>query len=202
MNAHPTNVTYRIDDGTGVMDVKKWMDPDQAAAQEHDPRLVPDKYVRVFGRLRTMNNKKHIGAQWLRPVDDYNEVSYHLLEAAYVHLYLTKGPLDGAAAAAAATTTDVKNEYGDGAAGGGGDPMFVDEGANVRQKLDGGSRLAQTMFDALRNAPGADNGVNLHDLCKQTHLSARDILEAAEELVAMGIIYTTENDETWTILET
>ena len=220
VNPQPTNVTYKLEDGTGVIEVKKWVDVDKAGgggggrfgdddemgggAAGGQQGMEVDSFVRVYGRLKSFNNKRHVGAHVLRPVRDYNEVSYHLLEATYVHLYFTKGPLGANGAPA-------------GAGAGGGDSMFVDGGGpGMAEYAAGGaaannpanssklwscSPAAQKVYNFLANQPGAQEGVGLTALATGTSLPSRDVLSATDELVGKGLLYTTIDDETWAILD-
>lgn len=194
MNPQLTNITLKIDDGTGQIEVKKWVDADKTDEDTAEPFEL-DSHVRVWGRLKSFNSKRHVGAHVIRPVEDFNEVNYHMLEATYVHLYFTKGPLGG-----------------QGGAGGEGDSMFVDgaggyndqAGGNAGQapsKLSGCSGLAKKMFSFMNDAPGGNEGVHLNVITSSTGLSVRDVLTAADELLGQGLIYTTVDDETWAILE-
>lgn len=196
VNPQTTNVTYRLDDGTGTIDVKDWVDPE--ALEDSGPRFSQDQYVRVFGRLRSFNGKKHVGALFMRVIEDFNEVNYHLVEAAYVHLYLTKGP------------PGQQQAHGDGSGGNnaGGDSMFVDGYGAGGTGAGGGqsrtarcSRSAQTMYNFLQNTPGGNEGVHLNVIASGTGLGVRDVIGAADELLGEGLVYTTIDDETWAILE-
>ncbi|GKT47467.1 replication factor A protein 3 [Colletotrichum spaethianum] len=204
ISPQPTNITLKLDDGTGLIEVKKWVDTDKK--DDADANLELDGHVRVWGRLKSFNGKRHVGAHFIRPVTDFNEVNYHLLEATYVHLYFTKGPLNGAGGA------DGANGAG---GGGGGDGMFVDggdsygggagtgAGGNSAQagKLRGCSPAAQKMFNFINNAPGGNEGVHLNQISSGAGISMRDVLAAADELLGQGLIYTTIDDETWAILD-
>ncbi|OLN81224.1 Replication factor A protein 2 [Colletotrichum chlorophyti] len=197
ISPQPTNITLKLDDGTGLIEVKKWVDTDKK--DDADANLELEGHVRVWGRLKSFNGKRHVGAHFIRPVTDFNEVNYHLLEATYVHLYFTKGPLNAGA----------------GAAGGNGDGMFVDGGdgynagdaaggaANSAHagKLRGCSAAAQKMFNFINNAPGGNEGVHLNQISTGANMSLRDVLGAADELLGQGLIYTTIDDETWAILD-
>ncbi|KUI55136.1 Replication factor A protein 2 [Cytospora mali] len=195
VNPQPTNITYRLDDGTGVIDVKKWVDADKQ--EDADPKYALDQYVRVWGRLKSFNQKRHVGAHFIRAVDDFNEVNYHLLESTYVHLYFTKG--DPAAAA--------QNGGVDGNAGGaGGDSMFVDSyagngGSESNAKLAVCSPSAQRMFKFLAETPGGNEGVHLNLITGSTGMTTREVLNASDELLGQGLVYTTVDDETWAILD-
>lgn len=52
-----------------------------------------DSYVRVFGRLNSFNGKVTVVAHKIRPVTNFNEISYHFLEAIMTHLAFTKKPV-------------------------------------------------------------------------------------------------------------
>lgn len=179
------NVVYRLDDGTGVIDVKKWIDAEKPDSIQD---FAPGTYVRVFGRLQSFNNKRQVGAHYIRPIEDYNEVSYHLLEATYVHLALTKGPAGG-------TMQQPQDD---------GDSMFVDGGDGggsgaVQARVGSCSRNAQTVFNFLANTPGTE--VHLSQVMSGTGLSAKDIMAATDELLDRALIYTTQDDETWAIMD-
>lgn len=189
VNEQPTNATYRIDDGTGQIEVKKWTDPE--AKEDNNVKLEVDSFVRVFGRLKSFHNKRHVGAHVLRPVTDFNEVNYHTLEATYAHLFYTRGPA--------------------GQQNGNGDSMFVDGGNGASNgNMNGGqhsgkltqcSPAARRMFQAMSSASGGAEGFHLQTVTGQTGMSAREVIDAADELLGQGLIYTTVDDETWAVLE-
>ncbi|KAH7030808.1 replication protein A 32 kDa subunit [Microdochium trichocladiopsis] len=182
-----TNITYKIDDGTGIIEVKQWLDSDKQDEASSKADIPLDSYVRVWGRVRNFN-RRHVGAHVIKPVQDFNEVNYHLLEATYVHLFFTKGGLPSAG----------------GANGSGGDSMFVDNdsygnsGGNA--SLAGMSANARKMFQWLQNAEGGNEGVNLHMIAQGARMSVPDVMAASEELIGPGLIYTTVDDETFAIL--
>ncbi|KAK5660298.1 hypothetical protein OQA88_12838 [Cercophora sp. LCS_1] len=191
INAQATNITYRIDDGTGVTDVKKWIDQDKAG--DNNAKFALDTYVRCFGRITQIGEKRHINAHAIRAIEDFNEVNYHLLEAAYTSLFWTKGGVAGVAGAGGA-----------GADADGGDGMFVDggDGGNFgNNKLKACSKKAQTMYNYLVHTPGGNEGIHLNTVTTGTGLSANEVLQAADELLSQGLVYTTMDDETWAILD-
>ncbi|KXJ92183.1 hypothetical protein Micbo1qcDRAFT_134259 [Microdochium bolleyi] len=181
-----TNITYKIDDGTGVIEVKQWLDSDKQDENSSKADTPLDSYVRVWGRVRNFN-RRHIGAHVIKPVTDFNEVNYHLLEATYVHLFFTKGGLPSGGAANGA---------------GSGDGMFVDNdgGNSGGANLTGMSPNARKMFQWLQNAEGGNEGVNLHVIAQGARMSVPDVMAASEELIGPGLIYTTVDDETFAIL--
>lgn len=166
--------------------MKKWIDDEAKSA----PTYEVDSYVRIFGRLKSFNNKRHVVAHVLRDVPDFNEVNYHALEATYAHLYFSRGPA--------------------GAKGGAsGDSMFIDGGAGHangngaagNSKLTQCSPSARRMFQSMSTAGGNTEGYHLQTVTQQTGMSAREVIDAADELLGQGLIYTTVDDETWAVLE-
>lgn len=203
INPQATNITYTLDDGTATIEVKKWVDAERDG-DDDGSRFAEDQYVRVWGRLKRFNNKNHVGAHFIRAVEDYNEVNYHLVEAAYVHLYITKGPpVPGGGGDAAQQQRQQ--------AGAGGDSMFVDDGYGTggggggddtsQQKLARTSAAAKKVFNYLEHSPGGNEGVNVHVIAQGTHMSAREVFAAMEELSQGGLVYTTIDDSTFAILE-
>ncbi|ORY65313.1 uncharacterized protein BCR38DRAFT_484754 [Pseudomassariella vexata] len=186
-----TNTTFKLDDGTGMLEVKQWLDVDKQ--DDSKPSFALDQYVRVWGRLKSFNNNRHVGAHVIKPVTDFNEVNYHLLEATYVHLFFTKGA-PGAAG---------------GDAGGDGDSMFVDGGYGggadgggaSEDKLRNISAKGKKFYHWLFNANGGNEGLNVHVISQGTGMSIQDVLAASEELISPGLIYTTVDDDTFAILD-
>ncbi|KAF2999070.1 replication factor A protein 2 [Neopestalotiopsis sp. 37M] len=188
-----TNITYQIDDGTGIIEVKQWLDADKKDKTSHELM----EYVRVYGRLKSFNNKRHVGAHAVRACTDYNEVSYHLLEATYVHLSFTKGAPGGGNGATS----------GDGNAGDD-DSMFVDGGSgagdqngDMAAKLRTCSQKAQRFFNFLLRAENGSEGIHIHDIATHCKMSIADAQAAADELIGPGMIFTTTDDDTYAVLD-
>ncbi|KAI0132488.1 hypothetical protein BJ170DRAFT_250119 [Xylariales sp. AK1849] len=183
-----TNITFSLDDGTGIIEVKQWLDADKQ--DESKPSFGRDQYVRVWGRLKSFNSKRHVGAHVIKPVTDFNEVNYHLLEATYVHLFLTKGVPAGADGANGNAADD--------------DSMFVDGGgggSSNDDKVRNLSAKARKFYGWLSDANGGNEGLHINVIAQGAGMSVNDALAAAEELIGPGVIYTTIDDETYAILD-
>ncbi|KAH6659355.1 hypothetical protein BKA67DRAFT_529510 [Truncatella angustata] len=188
-----TNITFRLDDGTGIIEVKQWIDADKQ--DDSKPSFELDQYVRVWGRLKSFNNKRHVGAHVIKPIADFNEVNYHLLEATYVHLFFTKGAPGGEGAGGA------KANAGDN------DSMFVDGGDGGYGANDNDSKVAhlsakaKRFYNYLKHAEGGSEGIRIEQIASGVNMSVQDAAAAAEELIGPGVIYTTMDDETYAILD-
>jgi replication factor A2 len=183
-----------VDDGTGIVEVKQWIDSDtnqdKMEVESNKPKLVEDGYCRVWGRLKAFNNKRHVGAHIIRPITDFNEINYHLLEATAVHLFFTRGPPPNAQS----------NGHKNGAANG------VDGGRHeVASGADGVlgnvSPLARRIFTTLKNTPQSNEGLHVQMVASQMGMPVSDVYKGAEELLAVGVIFTTVDDNTWAVLD-
>ncbi|KAK4146761.1 uncharacterized protein C8A04DRAFT_25329 [Dichotomopilus funicola] len=190
VNSQNTHILYHIDDGTGMMDIKRWV---ELSNQDNITRFAPDTYVRIYGNIQTYEGKRLVTAHYMRAIEDFNEVNYHLLEATYVHLSLTKGTAAGG------------GDQGGDSMDTSGDGLFVDNrgaggDAALQQKLGPCSRNARTVF--LYLSKQESEGTHLNQVAAGTKLTAGDIMAATDELLGHGLVYTTNDDETWAIMET
>ncbi|KAI9796673.1 MAG: hypothetical protein M1825_006522 [Sarcosagium campestre] len=216
INTQATNVTYKLDDGTAVIDVKVFVDRDNASTgfgggnPSDDPSspdaLTKGAYARVWGRLKSMGGKLHVaGHPVVRRLRDLNELQYHLLDATATHLYYTRGPPQvsdllgqpaggasgGAGAGAGALGGADTDMNGAAAAGGGGGASTAEAVLRPNTKR---------VLAALRSAPQSNEGVHAQAVAAQLNLQVNDVLSAGDELVSAGLIYTTLDDETWAVL--
>lgn len=193
-----TNVTYRLDDGTGTIEVKVWVDSDSMMTSEDGvgakEEVKEEQYVRVWGRMKQFNNKRHVGATIVRPVQDYNEIQYHLLEATVVHLHFSRGPLE-----------QIK---GGGQSGAGANGAMNGMNGGYQQQNGGGSGLppsastaAKRVYKCLMDTPQQNEGLHLQDIALQTGMDVSDVQKGGDELQGLGVIYTTVDDHTWAILD-
>ena len=51
--------------------------------------------MKVFGNLREYEGRKHMMIFNIAELEDWNELTNHLLEVVYTHLQITRGPIPG-----------------------------------------------------------------------------------------------------------
>ncbi|KAL5601070.1 uncharacterized protein BROUX77_005319 [Berkeleyomyces rouxiae] len=186
---------FRLDDGTSMIDAKKFLSSTETNGDEMgtSPWEI-DSWVRAYGRIKVFNGKRSINIHVVRPVDSYNEVNYHLLEATMVHLYYLRQNQGG----------------GMGGGMGGGDGMFVDGGGdahmgNYNHSSEGivsnSSAAAKTLFRVLSKAERSNEGVRIELLAATSGMEIGDALAAAQELMSSGLIYNTVDENTFNLLE-
>jgi len=87
-----TSLIYQINDGSGTIECKLWLDKEKAPK---NPSCREGSCVKIHGVIRQYEGKAHVMIYRMVPLYDYNELTHHMLEIIYVHLALTKGPLQG-----------------------------------------------------------------------------------------------------------
>ncbi|OMH81781.1 Replication factor A protein 2 [Zancudomyces culisetae] len=134
INSQATMTTYSVEDGSGSIEVKVWAnhlnnESDEAAG------IQPNQYVRIIGEFKLFNDKRHVLALSILPINDFNEITYHLLSVVQTHLESTKG-MGGGKAGHGVLGHDAKSSH----VGGSGDSVVkrvYDYIASVRDKLQG-----------------------------------------------------------------
>jgi replication factor A2 len=85
VNEQSTNVLYNLEDGTGMIDVKQWVDDNDCTAvlDIRKETLKENLYVKVIGQIKDYDGKKMIVANTVRPLATGNELTHHYLEVAH-----------------------------------------------------------------------------------------------------------------------
>lgn len=202
ISTQSTNITYKIDDGTGEVEVKKWVDSATADSMDTDEGKAPgdgknqvelNGYARVVGAIKAFGNKRYIGAHSVRPMNNINELHCHILDATAVHLFFTRGPPGGPGAGAHAA-----------AGGGAGDAVMGgadDYNTGQNRALMSMSPLAKRVYNMLKTEPQDDTGLHLQQIATKLNLPTTDVARAGEELLGAGVIFSTMDEQTWAILE-
>jgi replication factor A2 len=164
--------------------VKKWIDLDTDESDR--PRIEDNSYVRVWGKLKQFNNKKHVGAHFVRPITDFNEISYHFLEATVVHLHFTRGPPASGKAAIN---------------GSGGQQAQNGSGTESGIFPAGMSSIARKMYNCLKTTPQSNEGLHQQDIASRLHMETADVQKGGDELLEAGLVYTTVDEQTLAILD-
>jgi len=199
ISTQTTNITYKLDDGTGTVEVKQWIDAD-AASEMSDPtahskpKLVVNEWARVWGRLKAFNDRRHVGAHVIRPVEDKMDISYHLLEATYVHLYFTRGDPSQFTNTDGQQAADGQGQR-DGGYGGG------DNLAMNGRPLPNVSMNARKVYSVLKNTPQSNEGLHIQTVAASLGLGLQEVTKAGDQLLEHGLIWTTIDESTWAIME-
>lgn len=197
MEVQSTNINYNIDDGTGHLQVRVYIDMD-----EPDPvQLREGQYVRVIGNLRKLGGEMSVVAFQLRPIKDHNELTFHMLEVVHTHLQSTRGPAEGPPGAAHAGSGGPVKLEGGGGGGGGGGALSSSYSRGAPVVAGGGGDLGigkvQNAVLQIFNQNAADqNGVAISFVCDRLpSIPAAEIRKNVEFLCNEGHLYSTIDEE-------
>lgn len=205
-----TDVSFLLDDGTGRVEVKRWIDGQDTHESMEMVTIQNGAYVRVHGHLRSFQGKRNVVAFSVRSVTDFNEITFHFLECIYVHLYHVKS-----------TGTQVAPGLANASAFGGSKPMQgptntsnygapASTGAglagNYNQYMpsntvaDGGSmnecqKRVHAVFEEPANLK-IEAGLHVDEVARRVvGFSKKQVRDAIEFLVNEGLIYSTIDDD-------
>lgn len=189
-----TNVAYKIDDGTGIMDVKVWLENDDAGMTQARDVEEPGTYVRVYGHLRQWQKSLNVVAFRMKPLDSFDELTYHYLEVIRVHLHNTKGPLPPVDPNAP-MSTPVKAPGAQVGAFGGPSPSP----SAVKPDPYGSSfnELQTAILQVIGNAVNKDLGAHRNDIYNScsSRWATPTVVENLQWLVGEGHVFTTMDDD-------
>eukprot|EP00775_Hariotina_reticulata_P011728 gene11728-11872_t len=200
LTAHESSmrVNLTVTDGTGELEVTHWIqDESEAAMASKRAELRPGVYVRAYGHVQSNNSgRRNFSAFAMRPITDFNEVTYHFLRCIFEHVHLTKG---GAGAQQAAPNgagmalgaAGVGNQWQQPA------PMAM-KGATAYGggAGDAGSPCANAVLAIVRSC-NSDAGMHTHEVYNRLtgQFNKQQVDQALQQLTSDAHVYTTTDDD-------
>jgi replication factor A2 len=192
VSTNSMRLSYKVDDGTGVIDVNRFLGDEKTAFEDGTLTTLPqDTYIKAFGRLKEFGTTRQVLALIIRPIEDHNEISCHLLESTLVHLQTSRGL--------------PSKDGGKPGAGAHGDHMDVDGGTG--NGTDNGKNLsslsvnAKKVYQYIEEAKQSHEGVHLQQIAQGLHMELNQVQKGGNELLDKGLIYSTVDEDTWAPLE-
>ncbi|XP_070556465.1 replication protein A 32 kDa subunit-like [Ptychodera flava] len=181
----PTNILYKVDDMTGPpIDVRQWIDTDDAGDSEKSRPIPENTYVRVIGQLRTFGGKRNISAFKVQPLTDLNELTMHMMEVLHSHMYVDKAQKTAAMGMNGASHTNMQ-QMNTGDQGG-------YSGAQPALGLSNVQRQVQQIIQACSD----ETGVSVDNISRQLRNLSKDAIRNAIEFLSNeGHIYSTIDDD-------
>lgn len=192
----PQKTVIMVSDGTGLIEVNLWIDQNanNYLSQQRDIAQYvyvsflliicrPGKYVRIYGHLRSWENKNSIFSLKIKPVTDFNEITFHNCDIIYAHLYAKHGPVSGSAAANKSVLNDSQHE-----------DFFQEEVKPSEQATE----VLDTVRKTIKQLGGrSPNGVKIDTVIQNlsSKFGTADIKDAIQSLLSEGIIFCTTGEE-------
>ncbi|KAH7293791.1 hypothetical protein KP509_28G042500 [Ceratopteris richardii] len=185
-----TDVSFLLDDGTGRVEVKRWIDGQDTFENEQIAALQDGVYVRVHGHLRSFQGKRNIVAFSVRPVTDFNEVTYHFLECIFVHLHNSKA--NGMAVKGPSISSP---NYGNPVGGGAPSQYVTPNMTGVGGSMDECQKRVHSVFEEPSSL-SSEVGLHIDDVARRIPgFTKKQVKDAIEFLVNEGLIYSTIDDD-------
>ncbi|KAL2644861.1 hypothetical protein R1flu_012448 [Riccia fluitans] len=200
-----TDVSFMLDDFTGKIEVKKWIDGQVSEELVELRNIRNGIYVRIYGHLRSFQGKRNVVAFSVRPIKEFDEVTFHFIEAIYVHAFNLKrqGGIVGSTTPAstgvsygappASTMTpnqsvnmrsNISNQYMA--------PASMPVGSNSVNECQ---KRVHALFDEPANL-AIEQGLHVDEVARRmTGFTKQQVKDAIEFLVNEGFIYSTIDDD-------
>ncbi|KIJ57002.1 hypothetical protein M422DRAFT_198364 [Sphaerobolus stellatus SS14] len=183
-----TNLCFRLDDGTGRIDARHWMEENETASEY--AHIKEGSFVRVMGTVKVLGGKKHLGAPTIR-LSSAKEFIFHMSDTMLVWAQMTLGPATGQLAG----TSNVASAAGDASVYTAGAVQAPQDNANYAHLPP----LERSILECMQSAPRTDEGVNVNYIVGRlsqqgTRANANEISSALDRLMDEGHIYTTIDD--------
>lgn len=183
-----TNIQYKVDDMTGApMDVKQWVDTEDPSVDS--TVLPPGTYVKVSGNLRSFQNHRSVVAFGVRPLEDMNEITSHMLEVVQAHMMLSK-PQSSLGGGVSSNDTPMSRPSVERTGGMGGGYAGANDMTN-----NGLSANQNQVLSLIRSCPD-QQGISIQDLKQRlSGISLAVIKQAVEFLSNEGHIFSTIDED-------
>jgi replication factor A2 len=193
----PAGILYTIEDGTGSMDIRLWNTgapsgvPGIEDGEETERQITHEGsslregvWVRVSGQLRAFNGKKTIHAYDIQPIEDFNEVIYHMVRCVQFHYYYAKGVMVGKDQS---YTHEIKNAA----------TNVPTSTTNAQQQyLVSGLLPEQKLVLDLFSSCTSNEGLHIQDVCRElkSRLKEEETKKIVNWLLDEGHLYSTIDD--------
>lgn len=166
---HTSAIIITVEDGTGSLDIRKWVDENNTSAGElvEEYEALQNKYVLVTGALKIFNQKKNVQTSTIVEVTDHNEIIYHNLSAINVHIK-SQG------------ITKSKND------------LFVSDEPSSNKDLSISDQVFQVISE---NTPQMPEGVPIQLIAQKLSISDAQASSICFNLVEGGKIYSAYDDQ-------
>ncbi|KAM7459675.1 hypothetical protein LguiA_036669 [Lonicera macranthoides] len=179
-----TDIAFILDDGTGRIDCNRWINEGFDSKEMED--IQDGMYVRVNGRLKTIQEKRQLVAFSVRPVTNYDELSFHFIECIHFCMNNSGSQMQGDSSTMSIENTpaqNTSNTYRTTL------PTHI-SGDSV---VDGLKAFEQLILNYLQQPSnsGREKGVHKDELSQKLKIPSDKIMESLRILEEEGLIYST-----------
>ncbi|KAI0726629.1 replication protein A subunit RPA32 [Fomitopsis betulina] len=187
INSQTTNCVYWLDDGSGRVEARHWVDAGADDDAERWGGIIENVYVRAVGSLKSFGNKRYINATHLHRIRDHNEVNFHFLEAFTIELIFQKGPplRPSEAGSRGAIANDSANA------------SAYDPPSSSATRMEPYAHLPsiqRRIVEFMMNQPQQSEGIHVAAIARHIGGDGHAISAALDHLMDEGHVFTTMDD--------
>ncbi|XP_019447508.1 PREDICTED: replication protein A 32 kDa subunit A-like [Lupinus angustifolius] len=183
-----TDVNFVLDDGTGRIKCRRWVN--EAFDSKEMEEIQDGMYVRVYGHLKSFQGVRQLVAFSVRPVTNFDEISFHFIDCIHNHLR-TKLKVEGITPAHpdSSFNTPVKNASNVSPA-----PSSIP--AYAQYGVDGLKDCDKLVIDYLQQHSDMsdERGIHVDELSRELKLPSDKIMLSLKTLGDDGLVYSTIDD--------
>ncbi|KAJ8763832.1 hypothetical protein K2173_003614 [Erythroxylum novogranatense] len=177
-----TDVNFVVDDGTGRIGCRRWVNEGFDTMEME--AIWDGMYVRVNGHLKSYQGRVQLVAFSVRPLTNFDEITFHFLDCIYSHLQNCKQLQGGATTQHQMTESrSVSSGY----------QTAISSPLSSQYSVDGLKDCDQLVLECLRQSSsiGQEKGMHMNEVCQQLKLPLEKIKESMRSLEDEGLIYST-----------
>ncbi|XP_052170797.1 replication protein A 32 kDa subunit A-like [Diospyros lotus] len=182
-----TDVAFSLDDGTGRINCNRWVN--EAFDNKEMEEIQDGMYVRVNGCLKSFKGTTALVAFSVRPVTNFDEISFHFIECIHFHLQNSSTRLQGDATtqpqsvALNTTTHDGSTGYQTG----------LTNHLSGQFTVEGLKGIDQMVLDYLQQPLNyeRERGIHRDEISQKLKVPVEKIMESIRTLEEEGLIYST-----------
>ncbi|KAE9586482.1 putative replication factor A protein [Lupinus albus] len=183
-----TDVNFVLDDGTGRIKCRRWVN--ETFDSKEMEEIQDGMYVRVYGHLKSFQGVRQLVAFSVRPVTNFDEISFHFIDCIHNHLR-TKLKVEGITPAHpdSSFNTPVKNASNVSSA-----PSSIP--AYAQYSVDGLKDCDKLVIDYLQQHSDMsdERGIHVDELSRELKLPLDKIMLSLKTLGDDGLVYSTIDD--------
>ncbi|XP_047338914.1 replication protein A 32 kDa subunit A-like [Impatiens glandulifera] len=180
-----TDVSFALDDGTARIHCNRWVNENFDTKEMED--VEDDMYVRVNGRLKNIQGRKQLVAYSVRPVTNFDEVTFHFIECIHYHMRSSKLQFPGNG------TSQTPLKESSAQEGVVGSQSVQTNYVSGQFNVDGLKAFDQMVLEYLQQPANfeRERGVHTDELLQKLKIPMEKIMESIRTLEEEGLIYST-----------
>ncbi|XP_061364344.1 replication protein A 32 kDa subunit A [Gastrolobium bilobum] len=185
-----TDVDFILDDGTGRIKCRRWVN--ETFDTKEMEEIMDGMYVRVYGHLKSFQGVRQLVAFSVRPVTNFDEISFHFIDCIHNHLR-SKVKVEGITSAHPSSDSSLNTPVRNASTG---SQAPTSKPAYAQYSVDGLKDCDKLVIDYLQlhSDISDERGIHVEELSRELKLPLDKIMLSLKTLGDDGLVYSTIDD--------